>query len=426
MTFPGRPPRRLSFADDAAMQERRASISSVSGPNAPKEEIRKKLRRLDTLQTDELRTLVKELNGRVEDLEKNISELFDVLDEQNTVMDKQDEKIVELTQRVLLQAEELKKAKGVIGSLSIEGSSEVDSEIEDVPAARLKDILITKTVDSEIEDVPAAKIKDIPITKTVHGDFLMSDLGELPQGRDSSRSQRPLTSPNRQLLEADVLSPLKEAGGFGLPDALPRMEQLRPSKPATSARSSTTSAGGSLVTSTTLSDASWMGSTSGSGGFGVRQSTASQRGPASSGLFRLTLLTTSGARLHLEVPPDETVDGLKSWLVTTGATSSLPGGPSPEGARLLFRGLPLTRGVPLFQLGIEDGSVIRLVPAISAVSGQPLRSQASHHQGAETAPRGMLLMGGSGRNWRPGTGKLEDLQLPGTLDVVAGGARTVR
>jgi len=58
---------------------------------------------------------------------------------------------------------------------------------------------------------------------------------------------------------------------------------------------------------------------------------------------------------------------------------------SIEDARLLFRGAPLKADAPLQTLGVDDGSVLRLLP--------PLFRAHVHENHGMTAPRGLLMTG---------------------------------
>merc|ERR1719491_1913901 len=65
----------------------------------------------------------------------------------------------------------------------------------------------------------------------------------------------------------------------------------------------------------------------------------------------------------------------------------LPEGQGLEGARLLFRGMPLKPDVPLQAQGVVDGSELRLLRSRGAIQrgGHELRSHYGHELGA---PRG--------------------------------------
>jgi len=119
----------------------------------------------------------------------------------------------------------------------------------------------------------------------------------------------------------------------------------------------------------------------------------------------------TASRARLEVRGSETAREVERRLAEAGAAwGGPPGqkyvGSNNEPARLLFGGVPLASDVPLQEQGVEDGSVLRLLPALGGSSTrQPeLRSHGSGgdwHKGSPglgSTPRGLLMNPGS-RTW---------------------------
>jgi len=104
-----------------------------------------------------------------------------------------------------------------------------------------------------------------------------------------------------------------------------------------------------------------------------------------------------------------------SWgplMPRDGGSGNPPEGQSLDGARLLFRGMPLKLDVPLQAQGVSDGSELRLLRSRVAFQrrGHELRSRSAH---GPSTPRGLLMIPGM-PPWKPCLGRkgLEDGQLP--------------
>mmetsp|Transcript_68262 Transcript_68262/g.134920 ORF Transcript_68262/g.134920 Transcript_68262/m.134920 type:complete len:336 (-) Transcript_68262:84-1091(-) len=107
------------------------------------------------------------------------------------------------------------------------------------------------------------------------------------------------------------------------------------------------------------------------------------------GRLHLTVITSEGARMPLEVGGEDTPAAVLHWLCgAPGSPKSLSGLPlaaSIEGMRLLHCGQPLDPGTSFLALGISDKSTVRLLPAVATARNW------GHAKPLPDAPRGLLM-----------------------------------
>jgi len=129
-----------------------------------------------------------------------------------------------------------------------------------------------------------------------------------------------------------------------------------------------------------------------------QQSTGRVRLPSSSGRPRsrlrsvgklhLTVITTKGARMSLQVGSEDTPAAVLHWVCgAPGGPKGLSGLPlaaSVDGMRLLYRGQPLDPDTSFRVLGVSDNSTVRLLPAIATARNWG-------HSKPLDAPRGLLM-----------------------------------
>ncbi|CAE8641043.1 unnamed protein product [Polarella glacialis] len=127
------------------------------------------------------------------------------------------------------------------------------------------------------------------------------------------------------------------------------------------------------------------------------------------GMVRIFVVTPRRGQYELEVSQMETAVDLKYHLAElkkvsdSPASARMPRSAEQADIRLLFKGTPLKPGVPLCELGLQNGSLLRALPVLR-------ESRMGLHN---TAPRGLLMT--STRPWRPSQSR-EPLE-PQTLDV---------
>merc|ERR1712100_535771 len=86
-----------------------------------------------------------------------------------------------------------------------------------------------------------------------------------------------------------------------------------------------------------------------------------------------------------------------------GGPNDSPEGQDMEGARLLFRGMPLRPDLSLQEQGVVDGSELRLIRSRNAFQrgAHDLRARGGNDS---SAPRGLLMNPGLPA-WQPGTAR---------------------